>query len=677
MAIHREAALAHFDDHTDQVVIARLFDEAFDITYGAEDGGGLSYWLASPTQNATERFGFQREIIVIYSPFTSSDARIVTMFERLLTMDAFRDRADPSVGLIVHNGNPDALATILETVQDTVLVPLLARDIRANTGTGFIRKSIAESLGQVDPFAVSSPITVERNFFGRRDITQTLYAALRSGLNAGLFGLRKTGKTSVLFAVMRRLDDERLAAVHIDCQSPGVHHGRWWQLLERVTEDFAEKLRTSFKRNAKVQLGYTEKDAADRFRADIHTLLIDGAVERFVALFDEIEHITPEIASKLGSHWDHDFLPFWQTVRAVHQETQGRLAFVVAGVNPAAVERSHFLNQLNPIFEVAAPRFLEPFGSDAVRELVRTVGRYGGVRFSPEAIAHIDKAYGGHPYLIRLACSEVWQRSPHSDEALTLIDRGFFLANDEAISGRLMPPIRDILLSLAWWYPDDYDMLQMIAETDENAEFVREYLSASPSDHAEYTKLNLLDPASGEFRIDAIGRFLRDHGKEYREALSPFASSDVELDLLPEIVDVKGIAELFAKRTEVESRLRRVIMQFLGVHHTFDKQRISSAIIKALRKSHGRQDPAQLFVGREPKDAIQELYFADLTQVVVANWQIFANLFENKARFRMNMDTANRARRVDAHAKSISAAEHEEFLNSFQWLLGRLRKVPD
>ena len=152
-------------------------------------------------------------------------------------------------------------------------------------------------------------------------------------------------------------------------------------------------------------------------------------------------------------------------------------------------------------------------------------------------------------------------------------------------------------------------MLQMIADDEENAEFVSEYLSTTSDEHAEYTKLNLLDPASGEFRIDAIRRFLKDHGKEYKEALSPF-----EQMLMLTCFRSLWTADLFAKRTELENRLRRVIIQFLGVHHTFDKQRISRAIIAGLTKSPSRPDPAQLFVGREPKDAIQELYFDDLAE---------------------------------------------------------------
>ena len=675
MAIHREARAAHFDDRPDEAVLARLFDEAFDITYGTKDPGGLSYWLARPTQNAAERFGFQREIVVVYSPYKITDARTVRLFERVRDMKVFADRVDPSIGMVIHNGNPEELPRILETVQGYVLVPLLARDIRANIGRGFIRSQIAANLGEVDPFAVSSPIALEREFFGRNDITQALYAGLRAGQNAGLFGLRKTGKTSVLFALMRRLDAQAVSAIYVDCQSPGVHFSRWWQLLERIVQDWSDSLKDKRQRTAKVRLGYTEADAAQRFRRDVRTLLDDGAVEQLVLLLDEIEHVTPQISGRLSVHWDEDFLPFWQTLRAVHQEFQGRLAFVVAGVNPAAVESSHFSTVQNPIFELAVPHYLEPFDLIAMRDMVRTVGRYGGVRFDEMALDYIGTAYGGHPYLIRLACSEVWNRVERADVALSLVRSEDFSSAEEAIRDRLKAPVRDILLSLAWWYPDDYDLLMILAGGD--AAFATQYLAESPLGHTRYTEFNLIDPGSGRFRIDAIRQFLLGHGEDYKRTLSPFARSDVEIDQLPEWVDVEDLAELFEKRTELENRLRRTILMFLGVHHGYSNERIARAIVGSLRKSPSRPDPGQLFVGREPKDAIQELYLEDLHHVIIGNWQVFSPLFENKGRFSMNMETANKARRVDAHTKSVSAEEREEFLNSFIWLLQRLRKVPE
>lgn len=674
MAIHHEAATAFFNDHQEEAVVARLFDEAFDITYGAEERGGLSYWLARPTQNTAERFGFQREIIVVYSPFQTTDARSVRLFERVRGGDDFSDRVDPSIGIVVHNGEPTVLAGILETAP-CIMVPLLAREIRARQGTGFIRKQIAATLGEVDPFAMSSPIAAERDFFGRTDITQTLLSGMRSGQNAGLFGLRKTGKTSVLFALKRRLQAERVVTLHVDCQSPGVHFARWWQLLERIVEDLANELRAEHRRKAKVNLKYNEETAATGFRKDINTLLTDGAIDRIVLLLDEIEHVTPQIAGRRSVHWDEDFLPFWQTMRAVHQELQGKLTFVVAGVNPAAVERPHFATIQNPIFELAVPRYLGPFDTVAIREMVRTVGRYGGVRFDEQAMKHINEDYGGHPYLIRLACSEVWKVKSHAEEALTRIGMADFVASRTAISNRLAAPIRDILLSLAWWYPDDYDLLRIIAEED--VSFASEYLAVNPTALAEYARVSLLDTDSGRFRIEAIRKFLLEHGEEYKQTLSPFSRSEVDLDRLPDLVSLKDIAELFEMRTEVEKRLRRTILYFLEVHHGYNHQKVASDIVGSLTKTSARHDPSQLFIGRKPEEAIQDLYFDDLRRVITTHWQVFAPLFENKSRFDMNMETANRARQVDAHAKTVNEDEREEYVNSFRWLLTRLRKVPD
>ncbi len=43
----------------------------------------------------------------------------------------------------------------------------------------------------------------------------------------------------------------------------------------------------------------------------------------------------------------------------------------------------------------------------------------------------------------------------------------------------------------------------------------------------------------------------------------------------------------------------------------------------------------------------------------------------------MNIDTINIARRSDAHTKPISKEESEEFFNSYSWLEGRLRALPE
>ena len=634
MVIHPEAQASHFDSHIDEGVVARLLDEAFDITHASELED-LSYWMAQPTAIASERFGFQKEVAVIYSRHERTDARSLRLFKKLLTdrrLD-LSDRVEPSVFLVIHNGDPDELGGLLQTFSDQVVVPFTATDIRANKGTNFIRRRLADTLGRLDPFGLSSPITADRDFFGRREFVQTLYSRTRAQRqNSGVFGLRKTGKTSVLFALRRRLEAEGIIATYIDCQSPGAHSGRWWQLLEYLIERIersVQVLNPSMKRSATVHLEYTQANAAQRFAADVGALLGDGDTDQVVLLLDEIEYVTPEISGRLSQHWDEDFLPFWQTIRAVHQELEGRLVFVVAGVNPACIERPHFEKIQNPIFELADSRYLEPFGEAGVRDMVRTIGRYGGLQFDEAVFGDLTRIFGGHPYLTRLACSEVWKRVESTSEALTKTDNRDFDDAREKVRLRLAEPIRDILLSLVWWYPDQYDLLRILADGDES--FVHTYFSDSPEEMAQYARYGLLDAESEKFSIELIREFLLQHGDTYKAQVSPFTRSNVAPDILPALVTDQDLLELFQGRVDIENRLRRVIVLYLAVVNGYDDGKTATAIIRGLPSRSDRRDPGQLFVGRSPGVAMEDLYLDDLRVIVEANWETFKPLFEDKA----------------------------------------------
>jgi hypothetical protein len=137
------------------------------------------------------------------------------------------------------------------------------------------------------------------------------------------------------------------------------------------------------------------------------------------------------------------------------------------------------------------------------------------------------------------------------------------------------------------------------------------------------------------------------------------------------------LGKLFEKRTEIETKLRKAISLYLGVKHNWNTGQIANSIIKGLAKRPDRQDPKDLFVGRSPQEVMTELYTLDLKSVMLENWETFGPLFDGqKNRFEMNLDTLNRARRVDAHTKPLTEAERVDFENSYGWLLNRLAKVP-
>jgi len=243
------------------------------------------------------------------------------------------------------------------------------------------------------------------------------------------------------------------------------------------------------------------------------------------------------------------------------------------------------------------------------------------------------------------------------------------------IKARLAQPIKDILLSLVWWYPDEYDILRILASGDKG--FVRDYLHQEPQQIIQFAKYGILRGDSGEFAIADVRDFLNQYGEVYKKEISPFVRTDMPAELLPAVPDLELLGNLFKKRCALEAMLRRLTMMYLGVRHNWDVEKISRALIKGIGKRLERPDPTQLFVGRTPQQVLEELYLSDLKTIILANWDIFAGLFDNhKTRFEMNMDTVNKARRVESHNRPLTQEEAAEFENSFAWVNTRVVKVP-
>ena len=564
MAIKAEADNAYFKSKPEERELATRLDEGFDVTYG-HSWGDLAMWLSEPKSHMRERFGFVKELLAIYSKHIRTDARVLTAIENISRTPEFKHRMERAIVLLVHHGDPDETRQLLQEHPDWIIVPVAATELtNPERGTLFLRARIADTIGTLDLFGMSSPITSDRYFFGRNDLVQQLITRLIDrGENAGLFGLRKTGKTSVLYAVSRRLQDQPILTEYIDCQNPGIHAARWWQVLESIAERCADSLKRDHKRTVATSR-YDERNAGNLFLKDVRALLTDGQLQHVVLLFDEIEYTTPRISGALGQHWDADFIPLWQTIRAVHQEVKGRLTFSVAGVNPAAVTTSHFDGAPNPIFQLATPTYLSPLDVSEVRDMVRTIGRYSGLNIDEPVYKHLTDTYGGHPFLIRIACSEVRRRVDTKNPQRRAVVRIANLTDQESvIRVRLERPIRDILLSLVWWYPEEYDLLTILADGDDR--FVNDYLGDDPASVLRFAHYGLLTKDGRKFAIKDLHEFLQDNGEQYKREISPFRRGDLPPEFLPEVPDLELLGRLFEKRSQIELRLRRVILMYLGV----------------------------------------------------------------------------------------------------------------
>lgn len=677
MSIKPDAHTRFFSAHSDQAKLAEALDEAFDVTFGNQYGGQF-VWLLEPKRAVAERFGLQKEIVVLYSPHHKTDARTLTNLENISASPDFKHRIDKVIAIIIHEGDGETTSDLIKGTADWIVIPIQGNELRdKQRGSFFLRSRLAERIGAFDLFGMSSPIRHDKYFYGRDPLVQeVVQRIITRGENSGIFGLRKTGKTSVLFALQRRLLDKAVLTEYMDCQGPGLYGSRWWQLLQEIAHRLADATEQRFSKKIKDHGFYDKENAANSFSRLVKNILAVSGVEQICLLFDEIEFITPGISNALGAHWDEDFLPFWQTIRATAQETSGKFCFVAAGVNPSSVEQSHFSQIQNPIFQLAVPYYLEPMAKVSVRDMVRAIGKYSGFVFDEDCYDFLKAVYGGHPYLTRLACSEV-ARSKGQVPVDKRVQVGCSDFDNVApqIRNRLMQPIKDILLSLVWWYPEEYELLLILAEGD--TEFVLSYIHENPETVVQFVKYGLVHDDSGAFAIKDLHVFLNEYGASYKKVISPFKRGDLPMEVLPEEPNLADLSLLFERRTEVEVALRKYLIMVLGFKFGFDDKLISERIVKGLRQRGGRQDQGQLFVGRRPQEAIHELFLSDLKPLFASNWEDLGPIFDKKLdRFEMNMDTINIARRYEAHAKPVSSIDKDEFMNSYSWFKTRLNKVP-
>ena len=677
MAINQEADRIHFSRHPAERPYANALNEGFDVSF-ADRFKQLSYWIAVPKAQIKERFGLLQEILVIFYEHPVVDARALTAINELSMERTLRQRIDKFIYLVIHKSEAGNVGDLLKQVIDRIVIPIPAAElIDPHRGSFYLRTKIAAAIGGVDLFEMSSPVKTDKEFFGREELVQVLSArALNKGESSGLFGLRKTGKTSVMFAIERRVYDSPVITLYVDCQNPGIHAMRWWQLLAELSDGLFQKSNVANDKSSFYNRHLVSADAAVAFTHDVK-LLLNLTGNSLLLMLDEIEYITHGLSGALGKHWDEDFHAFWATIRSCQQETRGKLSFIVAGVNPSCVEASHFGNLQNPIFQLAVPHYLEPLRREHLREMVRTLGRYGGLDFEDDVYSHLRDIYGGHPYLVRLACSEAWKSARNlNPERNQQITKATFELLRAPIRQRLAGPIRDILLSLVWWYPEEFDLLRILASgTSDDRDFVRNYLSEKPEQVIQFARYGVLSSEGGNFVIADLQAFLIDHGLQYKQVVSPFSRTEMPQSVVATAPDLDKLALLFGQKAEVERDLRRVILLVVGSSVLFDPTKLAKALSESLKATNGRKYPADLFLGREPREVISDLYMLDLKAIIVMHWDKFKPMFKDKLRFEMNMDGINVARRADAHTTPLSGDEVKDFENSYHWMRQCLRPV--
>ncbi|WP_274577102.1 hypothetical protein [Mameliella sp. AT18] len=394
-----------------------------------------------------------------------------------------------------------------ENSEGRVIIPLSKKTLDACIDDKWaLINAIKGSLFIRDLFDYKLPLKSDRYFYGREDIVAAIVDNVRKSQNSGLFGLRKTGKTSVLLKVQRALRETNLIeTILFDCKNRPIRKSSCDDLAERIISE----LDRAFGRNFKKRID----GSRDIFDVLMEAVEAIPSKKKVCIIFDEIEYISP--ISPTEPHWAGDFIDFWQALWAIQSKCD-KISFVVCGVNPTVCDRDRFESisvpgrtVQNPMFSIFNTYYLQGLDLESLRRMVRFFGARMGLKFDVEAIDYLYQQYGGHPLLSRLACSfhhhELEAENQPRPFQLTLAK---ISDADKRRDAELSSYCGHVVAEIKELYPDEYEMLKILA-AGEISDFAT--LTGRDEDIRHIREYGLVSFDQGDlprFRIPVVKRYL-------------------------------------------------------------------------------------------------------------------------------------------------------------------------
>lgn len=515
--------------------------------------------------------------------------------------------------------------------------------------TDFFHSRIRQHFFSRDLFDVDTPIQRDTNLFGRTEIVRRITDRIKSSENFSLFGLRKSGKTSIINAVNRTLPSNTVLL--IDCQSPAVHARRWNQLLLDLCVGVHKY------RGAGLPAPREEEFSSDRASSSFTNFFdrwrAKNENNRVAIVFDEIERIS--FSTGASQHWRHenDFVFFWQTLRSCFQSGSGALSFGLIGTSPETIETARIFQHDNPIFGFVSIEYVKGLDQTQVHEMLNILGGPMGMSFDPGAASLLSDQLGGHPYLVRKFASAL-NKSIHQSKRPCVVDKGAIKKQMEKFHVGAESYVRMMLDVFSECYSTEFGLARMLASNPDEWSSIYADDKAALS-HLEGFGIVQMQSSGPVFQMEIVSRYLTERYRYDRENLD----------------QSERRAEISERRNALELNLRKFIRFSLILN--FGKLAVDKILMSV--DEERRLELAQL-----PLDQLlgstTPLYFRDLTGAIMKNWSVFQNFFDSmKDEVRGHLDCIN-TYRADAHALDISDRDFAKVRKAFEFFEEALERVP-
>lgn len=473
----------------------------------------LPYVFLKPCDGFREKFNLLSDVLCLFHPYPSIDSRVLEAIEWLL--EKFPQRIDHLCIVLVTNAEGTMLDSTRNADSDPrTVVPFKYRELRGGVAgkSRLMIERFEERLFAKDLFAMSSALKSERFFFGRTNEIQRLVGHYQSNENSTVFGLRRIGKTSVLWAVVRHLKATGVPVALIDGNDARYHRATWNKALYRVKQAIFS---VNTLKGGHNEAEYNEADATTCFAEDLR-MAKNKTTKPVLAIFDEIQNLCFDVSTSEAWRSGKESIPFWQAIRSVYQQNQNLFSFILGGTNAHIIEAPHSASGAdNPLFGYVAPHYLGFFNWQEVKGMLEHIGAYMGVTFDETIFHYLHDDFGGHPFLIRQACSKLWdlQATPNVPRRVHTT-RPFYQAHKAELFEHTRNYIAMILEVLTERYQREFEMLRLLAAGDQ--ERFRIYADDSPRDVSHLIGYGLIERPTEAytFRIAAVEAAVRKNARD-------------------------------------------------------------------------------------------------------------------------------------------------------------------
>ncbi|MCC2692808.1 HEAT repeat domain-containing protein [Nodularia sp. LEGE 04288] len=362
-------------------------------------------------------------LLAIDQPHDQDVTELVQCAERIA------NNRQKRAGILLYRETPDTLFRVrmaeVRLSEHFVLIPIPLAAVEqvlmdSAACTGLLAEYSDRYLPGADLFDDRNAIGDTLSFFGRGELLHRLEEELLRKQGVGLFGIRKSGKTSILLQLGFSL--RRYPVVHIDLQPYGgkPRYGaeffnaivRQLSLLVKQCEAFQKLKFTPFSPDVPATSLTTE--FIQRINLLTEVLTKAGYELPIICFLDEIERILPTPTDPPEKV--EEFNACFGVLRSLSQE-QRQLGLLIADVHPDCNRINQWQQAgvpTNPVFSFFKEIFLSPLLAEETKTMLTDISRLMGRAFDLETLTAIHKESGGHPFIARQIASLLCAKVPEA-----------------------------------------------------------------------------------------------------------------------------------------------------------------------------------------------------------------------------------------------------------------------